>query len=121
MIDKNDLKDWLDESSRNKHFQKIKDFVNREIRKHALEGEKTFYISTGRACNIKHTHEKTPFYNIWHCEGLSRDNARIVQNRIIEGYKKSGFDIEKVFIDCGWHSNYEGIQFKNIHNAIEGD
>lgn len=119
MITKEQLKDWLDTNARKEKFEILKKYINSQIKKNALKGTTTFYISSGEANNIRRTHQRTVFYDLWHCKGLSDDSTRVVQKEIIDAYKKAGFDIQVVNIDCGWNSNYKGLQFKNIHKMLE--
>lgn len=118
MVTKEQIRDWLDVDARNKHFKEIEKVIDAAIKRNAISGKTTFYISTGHVNNHAHRHEKSGFYDIWHCKGLSDDSTRIVQNKILEEYTNAGFNIEVVNIDCGWNSRYDGVQFTDIHKML---
>lgn len=117
MVTKEELKDWLDESAREKYEEKLEEYIDKAIKKNALAGNTTFYISTG-----KYTTDgsrKTAFYNLWYTNELSEDNREIVHRRIVNKYREAGFDVEKTKMDCGWHNHYFALKFTDIHKLLE--
>lgn len=121
MIDKEKLKDWLAVGEREKHFERIREYVNEIIKDNALEGKTSFLVSTGYRLDTPYSMSpgKSDFYDIWNCEGLSRENRRIVQNKIIDGYRKAGFDVELVYKDYGHNETFEALSFVDIDNAVK--
>jgi len=119
MINKNDLKDWLDESNRKQHVKRIEEYIDNAIKQNALSGNMTFYISTGRY--TPDGSRKTPFYAVWYCKDLSEENTRIVQERVINKYKDFGFSVERTSVDCGWSNSYSALKFKDIDKVLERD
>lgn len=117
MVSKEDLKDWLDESSRREHVDKIEEYIDNCIKRNALRGETTFLISTGRWA--QRGSEQTFFYNLWHCSGLSTENTRVVQRRVLEKYRDFGFIVEETSVDCGWSNHYPALKFVDIHKIVE--
>jgi len=117
MIKKDELKDWLDESSRRDQEKKIEESIDAHIKSNALRGETTFVISTGRWA--QRGSEATPFYDIWHCDGLTDENKRIVQRRVLEKYRDFGFTVEETRVDCGWSNHYPALKFVDIHKVVE--
>ena len=116
MITKDELKDWLDESSRKAHTEKIEEYIDGAIRRNALAGKTTFHISTGEY--TRQGSRKTAFYDIWYCEGLSEENRRIVQKRVLKKYRDFGFNVDEIWVDCGWSNDYRAIQFTDIEKVI---
>lgn len=118
MITKEQLKDWLDESARKKYESQLEKFIDNEIRENALQGETTFFVATGK---WGRTHsEKTPFYDIWHTDQLSKENREIVQQRVINKYRAFGFNVEESRVDCGWNNHFFALKFSDIHKVVEG-
>lgn len=117
MIKKEDLKDWLAESERFKAIEAIEIYIDEAIKKNALAGKMNFRVSTGRVGHGHH--ERTKFYKLWHAEDLSRENQKIVQKKIIEKYRDFGFEVSLISEDCGWHSRYDALEFKNINKVIQ--
>ena len=116
MITKENLKDWLAESERSKALETMESFIDEAIKKNALAGKMNFRVSTGKVGHSRH--EKTNFYKLWHAENLSRENQKIVQKKIVQKYKDFGFEVSVIREDCGWHSSYDALEFKNIHMLI---
>ncbi|MFD2704187.1 hypothetical protein [Salibacterium lacus] len=116
MIHKEDLKDYLAESERKEHEKKLEEFIDKAIKRNALAGNTTFHISTGEY--TQDGSRKTPFYDIWNTKGLSMENRRIVQTRIISKYRENGFEVVETSIDCGWHNQYEALKFNNIDKLV---
>jgi len=117
MINKTDLKDWLDENARNEYVKELEEFIDGRIKANALAGKTTFKISAG-----KYTTDgsrKTKFYDLWHTDKLSKENRKVVQDRVIDRYKEFGFDVQKTTVDCGWHNHYFALMFKDIDKAVE--
>ncbi len=48
MINKSDLKDWLDENARNEYVKELEEFIDESIKRNALAGKTLLNISTGR-------------------------------------------------------------------------
>jgi integrase len=119
MISKNELRDWLDEDARKQYAKKLEKVFDESIKRNALNGKTTFYISTGRVNNAARTHEKTGFYEVWHTSKLSDVNRKKVKREVLEKYRQAGFDIQFVREDCGWNSSYDAVQFKDIHKVLE--
>lgn len=119
MIKKADLKDWLDEGGRRECERKIEEYIDREIKRNAVAGKFTFLLSTGKY--TRNGSVETKFFDLWNCEGLSYENKRIVQNRVIEKYRDFGFTVERTTVDCGWNNFYPAIKFENIDKAIKED
>src|SRR6185312_7020987 len=119
MISKDELRDWLDEDARKKYAEELEKIFDESIKRNALKGKTTFTISTGRVNNAASTHMKTDFYKIWNTSKLSDVNRNKVKNEILKKYRNAGFDVEVVREDCGWHSSYEAVQFKNIHKLLD--
>ena len=117
MITKDDLKSWLNESGRKKYEEKLEKFIDEQIKKNALEGKTTFLIPTGRWGN--RYSERTPFYDIWFTEELTKENREIVHQRVIRKYKDFGFDVERTQVDCGWNNRYFALRFKDIDKVLE--
>jgi hypothetical protein len=117
MITKADLKDWLAENDRKKYEEKLEEFIDRKIKENAIAGNRTFYIATGKY--TREGSQKTGFYLLWNTEHLSEENRKIVQDKVIEKYRKFGFIVVRTTVDCGWHNNYFALQFKDIHKLIE--
>jgi hypothetical protein len=116
MISKDKLKDWLSESARNNYAKELEEFIDRSIKRNALSGNMTFFIPTGEY--TRDGSRKTPFYELWETEKLSKENRKIVQDRVISRYKEFGFNIEKTSVDCGWHNHYFALKFNNIDKVV---
>lgn len=119
MITKEQLKDWLDVDARKRYAEKLERRFDSAIKHNALQGITTFCISTGRVNNAARTHEKTPFYDLWHTKDLSEDNKEKVKREVLDKYRDHEFNVLVVNEDCGWHSSYEAIKFADIHKALE--
>lgn len=117
MITKEELKDWLNESARREYEDDLEEYIDKVIKVNALQGKKTFYISTGEY--TRSGSRKTSFYNLWFTDRLSEENRRIVHERIINKYRKFGFDVQKDRVDCGWHNYYFALKFNNIDKVLE--
>lgn len=117
MITKEDLRDWLSESERKEYAKKLEERIDKNIKRNALRGNTTFYISTGEY--TRDGSRRTPFYNLWNDSSLSEENRMIVQDQVINKYKEFGFDIEKTLVDCGWNNHYFALKFNNIDKVIE--
>lgn len=117
MIKKEDLKDWLDESSRAENEKEIEEYIDKAIKHNVLMGEYTFDISTGRY--TREGSRRTSFYRIWYKESLSDENQNVVHKRIIEKYRKAGFTVEESSVDCGWSNFYRSLKFKNVDKMFE--
>lgn len=117
MVTKEQLKDWLDESARRDYEEKLEKFIDRFIKINALQGNLSFYISTG-----EYTRDgsiETEFYNLWYTNDLSKENRNIVHERILKKYRDTGFDVEETTVDCGWHNHYFALKFNDIDKVIE--
>lgn len=121
MITKEQLKDWLDTNTRKERYEELEKHIDGCIKRHALRGNKTFTISTGRVNNSARTHEKTNFYDKWHNPDLSKESVKMIQDKVIGAYRGNGFDVTVVNEDCGWSSSYEALKFKDIHKVLEGE
>ena len=119
MVTKEDLRDWLDEDARKRYAKVLERIFDNAIKTNALNGRTTFLINTGRVNNAVGRHEKTEFYRIWHTEDLSDDNRNKVKKEVLDKYRAFGFSVKVVNVDCGWNSNYEAVQFIDIHKVLE--
>jgi len=117
MINKSDLKDWLDENARNEYVKELEEFIDESIKRNALAGKTTFNISTGRY--TKDGSRRTGFYSLWYTDKLSKENRKVVQDRVLDRYREYGFDVQKTTVDCGWHNNYFALMFKDIDKVVE--
>lgn len=117
MITKENLKDWLNQSARDAYAKELESYIDRVIKKNALAGEVSFYISTGKHTTARSV--KTEFYDIWNTDKLSSNNRRIVQDEVIEKYRNFGFDLERAMIDCGWDNHYFALLFNDIDKVVE--
>ena len=117
MITKEDLKDWMSEADRNANEKEIEEYIDRAIKHNVLRGKYTFDISTGRYTTGGS--ERTGFYGIWYKKSLSTENQNVVHERIIEKYRKAGFDVEESSVDCGWSNFYRSLEFKNVDKMFE--
>lgn len=121
MITKEQLKDWLDTHKRKERLAELEKHIDGCIKHHALRGNKTFTISTGRVNNHARRHEKTNFYDKWHNPDLSKESIKMIQEEVVKAYKDNGFDVTVVNEDCGWNSSYEALLFKDIHKVLEDE
>lgn len=121
MVTKEQLRDWLDTNTRKERVEAIERSLDALIKRNALAGETSFYLSTGETDNYARRHRKSTFYNTWHNKDLSEESQRAIKREVLRKYKDAGFVIEVVSVDHGWDSSYEAVQFKDIHKLIEGD
>lgn len=119
MVSKDELRDWLAENARKSYAKELEEFIDCAIKKNALAGSMSFYIPTGEY--TRDGSRKTPFYDLWEFNGLSKENRKIVQKGVINRYKEFGFDVEETNVDCGWHNHYFALKFKNIDKVIIED
>lgn len=117
MINKEDLKDWLNENARNEYAKKLEEFIDGEIKKNALKGELTFHISTGEY--TRDGSKRTSFYYLWEAEDVSEGNRKIVHDLVIKKYRDFGFDVQRTNVDCGWHNNYFALLFIEIDKVVQ--
>lgn len=116
MIKKDDLKDWLAESERQKSSEAIENFIDSEIKRNVLAGKTSFFIATGRWG--KTSSEKTKFHELWYDKELSKENQTIVQSEIIEKYQGNGFYVARTNVDCGWNNSAFALEFKDIDKLV---
>lgn len=119
MVTKEDLKDWFAENTRKEYAKELEDGIDTAIKNNALRGNSYFHICTGKY--TKDGSSKTAFYDLWNTRKVSKENRRIVQERVINKYREFGFDIEKTTVDCGWSNNFFALLFKNIDKVIADD
>ncbi|OAK70056.1 hypothetical protein [Lederbergia galactosidilytica] len=117
MVTKENLKDWLDVSSRSKYAKKLEEYIDSKIKINALDGKTTFYISAGRYTRDGST--KTPFYDLWYTGELSETNRKLVHDLVINRYREFGFNVSKTSVDCGWNNNYFALEFKDIDKVLQ--
>ena len=117
MVTKEQLKDWLNENARKKYEEELEKYIDNAIKINALQGNTTFYISTGMY--TPDGSSKTKFYDLWYTDKLSEENREIVHQKIINKYRKFGFDVTETQKDCGWHNHYFALKFTDIHKVIE--
>lgn len=116
MVTKEDLKDWLSESLRDEYEEKLEAVIDSHIKRNALAGKTTFYISTGRVGTGRS--EETPFYDTWYTKDLSETNRNVVHKIIIKKYKDFGFNVQKANVDCGWNNSYFALRFADIDDLL---
>lgn len=117
MFTKEQLRDWLDQAERDKRVEAIEKYLAKEIKKNALKGNHTFYVSTGEKPKMSRSTVKSSFYDIWHNEDLTEESSRIIKDTVIRKLKEFGFDASIVNVDHGYHSSYEAVMFRNIHET----
>ncbi|MHC5227544.1 hypothetical protein ACYSNW_04605 [Enterococcus sp. LJL99] len=117
MIDREDLKDWMKESERQKSIEKLEKYIDKVIKANVLEGKYTFFVTTGTWG--ERSSEKTEFYDLWYDETLSKNNQSIVHNKILDKYTKNGFNVKIDRVDCGWNHQYLALKFSNVNELVE--
>lgn len=107
MITIEQLKDWNDIKARQRLQERIEGYIDETIKRSVLSGNLTIRVSTGY--HGRDIHSKSDFYNLWLNKDISQSSLEVVQNRIIEKYKKLGLMVTKERFDEGWHSRYDGL------------
>lgn len=95
MIDKKELREYLDQSARDEARERIEHYVDNQIKIHALRGDTTVNIPTMLYTSRQDPNAptNTDFYPLWRMEHLSEESAAIVRHELIDLYKKNDYSI----------------------------
>lgn len=116
MLDRGDLKDWLNQSKRYDKLQELEDYIDSEIKMKALLGITTFTIELGR---LKQKGKAPHYYKYWSMEELTEESAKMVRDEFLRRYKDFGFTVDIVRYTMGRDSGYIGAKFVDIHKVVE--
>lgn len=106
MITKEELTDWLMVVEREKSVKSLEKYIDKYIKENVLNGKYKFSFDTEEA--------GSNFGYYWYDSKLSEENQEIVQNTVIDNYKKFGFEV--TVKKCIGHRAI--VEFRNVNKAI---